>query len=224
MKPISSTPADTGVAHRRERMLEFQLRQRGIRDDRVLSAMARVPRHEFISEPYRDQAYDDNPLPIGQGQTISQPYIVALMLELLSLLPEHTVLEIGTGSGYQTALLAELSRHVYSIERHPELAAQAEAVLRQLSYSNITILVGDGTAGLPALAPFDAIIVSAAAPEFPRTLFEQLREGSRLVVPVGPIDCQQLQLITKQLGNPVVTREVGCRFVPLIGEQGYSSK
>ena len=205
-------------------MLEFQLCQRGIRDQRVLAAMARVPRHEFISEPYRDQAYDDNPLPIGQGQTISQPYIVALMLELLSLKPEDTVLEIGTGSGYQTALLSELSRHVYSIERHIQLAAQAEAVLQRLAYSNITILVGDGTAGLPALAPFNAIIVSAAAPEFPRTLFEQLREGGRLVVPVGPIDCQQLELITKQEGNPVITREVGCRFVPLIGEKGYSSK
>jgi protein-L-isoaspartate(D-aspartate) O-methyltransferase len=224
LKPFSSTAADLNLAHRRERMLEFQLRQRGIRDERVLNAMARVPRHDFIAEPYRDQAYDDNPLPIGQGQTISQPYIVALMLELLNLSPEYTVLEIGTGSGYQTALLAELSRHVYSIERHIQLAAQAEAVLQRLAYANITILIGDGTAGLPALAPFDAIIVSAAAPEFPRTLFEQLREGGRLVVPVGPIDCQQLQLITKQLGSPVITREVGCRFVPLIGEQGYSSK
>ena len=223
MKPFSPTPADISLAHRRERMLEFQLRQRGIRDQRVLAAMARVPRHEFIPEPYRDQAYDDNPLPIGYSQTISQPYIVALMLELLSLAPEHAVFEIGTGSGYQTALLAELSRHVYSIERHPELAAQAEAVLQRLAYSNITILVGDGTAGLPAVAPFDAIIVSAAAPEFPRTLFEQLREGGRLVVPVGPIDCQQLELITKQAGSPVITREVGCRFVPLIGDKGYSS-
>jgi protein-L-isoaspartate(D-aspartate) O-methyltransferase len=224
LKPFSSTPADHGLARRRERMLEFQLRQRRIRDERVLAAMARVPRHEFISEPYRDQAYDDNPLPIGQGQTISQPYIVALMLELLNLSPEYTVLEIGTGSGYQTALLAELSRHVYSIERQVQLAAQAEVVLQRLDYCNITILVGDGTAGLPALAPFDAIIVSAAAPEFPKTLFNQLREGGRLVVPVGPIDCQQLQLITKQLGSPVMTREVACRFVPLIGEQGYSSK
>jgi protein-L-isoaspartate(D-aspartate) O-methyltransferase len=205
-------------------MLELQLRQRGIRDQRVLGAMAKVPRHEFVAEPYRDQAYDDNPLPIGQGQTISQPYIVALMLELLNLSPEHTVLEIGTGSGYLTALLAELSRHVYSIERHVQLAAQAEVILQRLACSNITILVGDGTAGLPALAPFDAIIVSAAAPEFPTTLFEQLREGGRLVVPVGPDDCQQLELITKQAGSPVTTREVGCRFVPLIGEKGYSSR
>lgn len=224
MKPFSSTPADLNLAHRRERMLEFQLRQRGIRDERVLAAMARVPRHEFIAEPYRDQAYDDNPLPIGQGQTISQPYIVALMLELLSLKPEHTVLEIGTGSGYQTALLAELSRHVYSIERHAELAAQAEAVLQRFAYSNITIFIGDGTAGLPALAPFDAIIVSAAAPELPGTLFDELREGGRLVVPVGPVDCQQLQLITKHAGSPVITREVGCRFVPLIGEKGYPTQ
>lgn len=186
--------------------------------------MAKVPRHEFVAEPYRDQAYDDNPLPIGQGQTISQPYIVALMLELLSLKPEDTVLEIGTGSGYLTALLADLSRHVYSIERHVQLAAQAEVILQRLACSNITVLVGDGTAGLPALAPFDAIIVSAAAPEFPTTLFEQLREGGRLVVPVGPVDCQQLELITKLEGSPVITREVGCRFVPLIGERGYSSK
>src|SRR5580700_10560877 len=141
--------------------------------------MARVPREEFVAEPYRAHAYDDNPLPIAEGQTISQPYMVAIMLELLELSPEQTVLEIGTGSGYQTALLAELSRHVYSIERHPELAAQAESVLQRLAYANITILIGDGTAGLPALAPFDAIIVSAAAPEFPRTLFEQLREGGR---------------------------------------------
>ncbi len=221
MKPLSSTPADISLAHRRERMLELQLRQRGIRDERVLAAMARVPRHEFVAEPYRDQAYDDNPLPIGYSQTISQPYIVALMLELLSLKPEDAVLEIGTGSGYLTGLLAELSRHVYSIERHPELAAQAEVVLQRLAYSNITLLVGDGTSGLPALAPFDAIIVSAAAPEFPRTLFEQLREGGRLVVPVGPIECQQLELITKQAASPVITREVGCRFVPLIGEKGY---
>jgi protein-L-isoaspartate(D-aspartate) O-methyltransferase len=223
LKPFSPTPADTNLAHRRERMLEFQLRQRGIGNERVLAAMTRVPRHEFIAEPYRDQAYDDNPLPIGYSQTISQPYIVALMVELLSLESENTVLEIGTGSGYQTALLAELSRHVYSIERHAALAAQADAVLRRLGYSNITILVGDGTAGLPALAPFDAIIVSAAAPEFPRTLFEQLREGGRMVVPVGPIDCQQLELIAKEAGSPVVTREVACRFVPLIGEKGYSS-
>jgi len=222
LKPFSLTPADPGLARRRERMLEFQLRQRGIRNERVLAAMTRVPRHEFIPEPYRDQAYDDNPLPIGYSQTISQPYIVALMVELLRLEPEHTVLEIGTGSGYQTALLAELSRHVYSIERHAELAAQAHAVLQRLAHSNITTLVGDGTAGLPALAPFDAIIVSAAAPEFPRTLFEQLREGGRLVVPVGPIECQQLELITKQAGIPVITREVSCRFVPLIGEKGYS--
>jgi protein-L-isoaspartate(D-aspartate) O-methyltransferase len=224
LKPFSLTSADLDLGHRRERMLKTQLRQRGIRDGRVLAAMARVPRHDFVTEPYRDQAYDDNPLPIGQGQTISQPYIVALMLELLNLSPEHTVLEIGTGSGYQTALLAELSRHVYSIERHAELAAQAEAVLGRLGYPNITVHVGDGTAGLPAYAPFDAIIVSAAAPELPRTLFEQLREGGRLIVPVGPVECQQLQLVTKQQGSPLIAHQVGCRFVPLIGEQGYSSK
>src|ERR1700693_412935 len=145
-------------------MVETQLRQRGIRDERALAAMARVPRHEFVAEPYRGQAYEDNPLPIGESQTISQPYIVALMLEMLDLSPEKTVLEIGTGSGYQTALLAELSRHVYSIERHPALAAEAEAVLRRLGYLNVTLTVGDGSAGLPAHAPFDGVVVSAAAP------------------------------------------------------------
>lgn len=204
-------------------MVEIQLRQRGIRNARVLAAMARVPRQAFVAEPDRDQAYDDNPLPIGHGQTISQPYIVGLMLELLDPQPDQAALEIGTGSGYQTALLAELCKSAYSIERHAELAAQAQLVLFRLGYTNITIQVGDGTAGVPEHAPFDAIIVSAAAPEIPPPLFEQLREAGRLVIPVGPLDCQVLELVTKQQGRPVVSRQVGCRFVPLIGEQGYPS-
>ncbi len=162
-------PTDPASLHR-EQMIQFQLRQRGIRDERVLSAMARVPRHEFVAEPYRDKAYEDSPLPIGQRQTISQPYIVALMLELLAPSREKTILEIGTGSGYQTALLAELSRHVYSVERHPELAAVAGEVLSKLGYANVTLDVGDGSAGLPEHAPFDSIIVSAAAPQFPQAL------------------------------------------------------
>jgi protein-L-isoaspartate(D-aspartate) O-methyltransferase len=201
--------------------LSPQLRQRGIHDERVLAAMARVPREEFVAEPYRAHAYDDNPLPIGEGQTISQPYMVAIMLELLDLSPEQTVLEIGTGSGYQTALLAELSRHVYSIERHPALAAQAQTVLDRLGYTNVTLTVGDGTAGLPAHAPYDAIIVSAAAPSLPQSLFEQLREDGRMVVPIGPPEAQLLQLIRKINGRPEVSEETPCRFVPLIGEQGY---
>jgi protein-L-isoaspartate(D-aspartate) O-methyltransferase len=222
LKPSPSI-LDLDFSHRRHHMVETQLRQRGIRDERVLGAMARVPRHEFVAEPYRGQAYEDNPLPIGESQTISQPYIVALMLELLDVSPEKTVLEIGTGSGYQTALLAELSRHVYSIERHPALAAEAEAVLRWLGYVNVTLTVGDGSAGLPAHAPFDSVVVSAAAPAVPQALFDQLKEDGRLVVPVGPSEAQFLQLVTKTLGRPVISHHAACRFVPLIGEQGYSS-
>ena len=202
-------------------MVDKQLLQRGIRDERVLTAMARVPRHEFVADPYRAQAYDDNPLPIGEGQTISQPYIVALMLEMLEVSEEDIALEIGTGSGYQTALLAQLSRHVYSIERHAALAAKAQAVLAKLGYTNVTIEVGDGSKGLPAHAPFDGIVVSAAAPDLPQALFEQLKEGGRLVVPVGPTEAQFLQLVTKKEGKPVLSEQIPCRFVPLIGEQGY---
>lgn len=208
-------------ADRRARMVEAQLRQRGIQDERVLAAMLKIPRHEFVAPPYRDHAYDDNPLPIGEGQTISQPYIVGLMLELLRLAPDHTVLEIGTGSGYQTALLAELAAHVDSIERQPTLAASAESILRSLGYTNVTVHSGDGSLGLHERAPFDAIIVSAAAPELPAALFVQLKEGGRLVVPVGPPDSQQLLLITKEKGSPVVVESVPCRFVPLIGARGY---
>jgi len=204
-------------------MVASQLRSRGIRDQRVLAAMELVPRHEFVAAEYRGQAYEDHPIPIGQGQTISQPYIVALMLEALTIEPSDTVLEEGTGSGYQTALLAELAGHICSVERHAELARSAEATLARLGYGNVSVNVGDGSHGLSAAAPFDAIIVSAAAPQVPPALFEQLREGGRLVVPVGPSDCQELLLVRKQEGQPVTERLEGCRFVPLIGDQGYSS-
>jgi protein-L-isoaspartate(D-aspartate) O-methyltransferase len=204
-------------------MVETQLRQRGVRDERVLTAMSRVPRHEFVDEPYQPRAYDDNPLPIGEGQTISQPYIVALMLELLGLSPDDTTLEVGTGSGYQTALLAELSKHVYTIERHRLLSAHAQAALQRLGYHNITFVVGDGSKGMPEAAPFNKIVVAAAAPELPPALFEQLMEGGRLVIPVGPAEAQALQVVTKQLGSPVIVEQTPCRFVPLIGEQGYRS-
>jgi protein-L-isoaspartate(D-aspartate) O-methyltransferase len=204
-------------AEQRSRMIESQLWSRGIRDERVLDAMARVPRHEFVSPEYRSQAYDDHPLPIAGGQTISQPFIVALMLEHLRLAPSETVLEIGTGSGYQTALLAELVARVYSMERHAALAAGAVATLRKLGYSNVTIVTGDGSLGLPEQAPFDAIIVSAAASSVPPALFEQLREGGRMIIPVGAEDAQELQLVRKLDGRPQTTRLEGCRFVPLIG-------
>lgn len=197
-------------------MVESQLRARGITDVRVLDAMTRVPRHEFTPERYRDQAYEDHPLPIGEGQTISQPYIVALMLEALELKAGDRTLEVGTGSGYVTALLAELTAEVFSVERHAVLAGQARELLARLGYRNVNVAVGDGSQGLPAFAPFDAIVVSAAAPELPSPLLAQLAEGGRMIIPVGLADSQQLQLIHMRNGQPhIVLREL-CRFVPLV--------
>src|SRR5882672_8390073 len=200
----------------RRKMAESQLRSRGIRDERVLGAMERVPRHEFVDPSYRDQAYEDHPLPIKAGQTVSQPYIVALMLETLHLEPFSKVLEIGTGSGYQTAILAEISTHVYSVERHPQLAGEARETLSRLGYTNLTLRVADGGQGLAEYAPFDAIVVSAAAKQIPAPLFTQLREGGRMIIPVGPPEAQELQLVRKREGNPLITLLEGCRFVPLI--------
>jgi protein-L-isoaspartate(D-aspartate) O-methyltransferase len=210
-----------GFAQQRESMVEVQLRARGIYDERVLAAMARVPRHEFVPEEYWDQAYEDHPLPIGEGQTVSQPYIVAIMLQAVSLAGTETVLEIGTGSGYQAAVLGELAKRVHTIERHASLAHCAKAVLHRLAYSNLTVHVGDGSQGLPEHAPFDAIVVSAAAPRIPPSLFEQLRNGGRLAIPVGPASAQEFQLVRKEHGMMAITRLEGCRFVPLIGCQGY---
>ena len=203
-------------------MVKAQLQARCIRDERVLAAMAKVPRHEFVAPEYRKQAYEDHPLPIGKEQTLSQPYIVAIMLEALELRGSEIVLEVGTGSGYQTALLAELAQRVYSIERHESLAREAEARLLSLGYNNVTVIVGDGSQGLMQSAPFDAVIVSAAAPRVPTSLVEQLREGGRMVVPVGPAQSQELLLVRKQAGDAVVKTLEGCRFVPLIGGQGYA--
>jgi protein-L-isoaspartate(D-aspartate) O-methyltransferase len=218
----AETQIDHFLAQRRS-MVESQLRARGIRDERVLTAMFHVPRHEFVSEEYRDQVYEDHPIPIGEGQTLSQPYIVAIMLQALALEPSDVVLEVGTGSGYQTALLSELTREVYSVERHASLAHAAEATLARLGYTKVKVLLGDGSHGLAERAPFDAIVVSAAAPQIPPPLFEQLREGGRMVVPVGPPHAQELQLVRKQAGQPVVANLEGCRFVPLIGSEGYRS-
>lgn len=212
--------ADRFAALRRK-MVSQQLRARGVGDARVLATMDKVPRHLFVDRDCQEQAYEDHPVPIGEGQTISQPLIVAVMLEALSLDGPETVLEIGTGSGYQTALLAELAKQVYSIERLPELAHSATARLKDLGCQNASVSVGDGSLGLPDKAPFDAIVVSAAAPLVPPALLEQLREGGRLVIPVGPAHAQELQLVRKQHGQIVIVNLEGCRFVPLIGQQGY---
>ena len=205
----------------RQVMVRDQLLRRGIRDHRVADTMGRIPRHEFVAAEYRDEAYEDRPLPIGAGQTISQPYIVAVTLSALALRGDERVLEIGTGSGYQAAILAELTQAVYSVERHESLARSAEHLLRGLGYHNIAIQVGDGSLGWPQEAPYDAIVVSADAPRIPDALFAQLREGGAMVIPVGAPDAQDLQFVRKQEGSPVVESLNACRFVPLIGEQGY---
>jgi protein-L-isoaspartate(D-aspartate) O-methyltransferase len=202
----------------RLRMVESQLRARGIMDARVLEAMSRVPRPEFIAERYRSQAYEDYPLPIGEGQTISQPYIVALMLQALAITPEDRVLEIGTGSGYVTALLAELAASVISMERHLTLANPARELLARLGYGNVKVVTGDGSRGYPESAPYDVILVSAAAPELPHILVAQLAESGRMIIPVGREDSQQLQLIRLRNSQPEITLRELCRFVPLVSD------
>jgi protein-L-isoaspartate(D-aspartate) O-methyltransferase len=201
----------------RQQMIDHDLRARGIADERVLRAMRRVPRHEFVPEAYRKEAYEDHPLPIGERQTISQPYIVAIMLEALALQPTDIVLEVGTGSGYVTALLAELTAQVVSVERYPVLAAEARQILSTLGYNNVKLVVGDGSLGFASSAPYEAILVSAATPVVPEALLLQLREdGGRMILPVGPTESQQLQLIRMQAGRAVVTPCGACRFVPLV--------
>jgi protein-L-isoaspartate(D-aspartate) O-methyltransferase len=215
------SPAETAMyVTLRLRMVESQLRARGIADERVLDAMARVPRHEFTAGRYRDQAYEDYPLPIGEGQTISQPYIVALMLEALALTPTDRVLEVGTGSGYVAALLAELAAQVISLERHAVLADDARELLAHLGYANVKVIAGDGSLGFPEHAPYDAIIVSAAAPKVPPALLEQLAEGGRMIIPIGLADSQQLQLVRMHNGQPQTEWRELCRFVPLVSGSG----
>jgi protein-L-isoaspartate(D-aspartate) O-methyltransferase len=211
-------PADAFAAAR-ERMVEIQLRGRGIRDPEVLRAMGTVPRHELVPEPLRSRAYDDGPLPIGEGQTISQPYVVAAMTEALELEPGQRVLEIGTGSGYQAAVLAELGVQVYSIELEPELAARARRDLDRLGYGRVVTRQGDGYQGWPEHAPFDAIVVTAAPEDVPEALVAQLAVGGRMVVPVGKY-AQDLLLLRKQ--SEGVTREtlMPVRFVPMRSESG----
>ena len=218
---LNATTQPDPYARERRHMVESQLRNRGIRDERVLDAMLRIPRHQFVHQQFAPQAYDDHPIPIAENQTISQPFIIAVSLQALALTGSESVLEVGTGSGYQTALLAVLARTVYSIERYATLARSAETILAQLGCNNVKVMVGDGSNGLREFAPYDAILVSAAAPSVPRSLLDQLSDQGRMVVPVGPPQAQELQLVRKQTGEPVVQTLEGCRFVPLIGAEGY---
>ena len=202
-------------------MVERQLRGRDVDDERVLDAMGRVPRELFVPSRLRRRAYDDAALPIGEDQTISQPYMVARIVEALALRGDERVLDVGTGSGYQAAVLAELAGEVDTIERIPALAEQARDNLLAAGYARVTVHVGDGSRGLPARAPFGAIAVAAAAPELPAALYAQLEERGRLVVPVGKRGLQRLQVVVRSPEGPAVLRSVPCRFVPLLGEEGF---
>ena len=208
-------------AQQREEMLDKQLRRRGITHVAVLAAMQKVPRHEFVPPDLRGQAYEDIPLPIGSGQTISQPYIVAAMTAALRVHPGDRVLEIGTGCGYQAAVLSLLAREVFSIERRAELASSASQRLERLGFSNVHVHCGDGSVGLPELAPFDDILVAAAAPAVPKPLLDQLAQEGRMIIPIGDADSQDLQLIERH-GEAFPSRLLeGCRFVPLVGHHGW---
>ena len=205
----------------RAAMVARQLRERGIRDERVLAAMSRVPRELFVPESLVAHAYDDGALPIGQHQTISQPFVVATICSLLSLTGTERVLDVGTGSGYQAAVLAELAAEVVTIERIPELAESARGLLQEMGYENVEVRAGDGSLGVPDRAPFDGIAVAAAAPFVPPALYEQLGDGGRLVLPRGTRVGQDLVLVVRTPQGPVERRSIACRFVPLVGDEGF---
>ena len=207
----------------RREMVERQLRRRDIVDEDVLHALERVPREAFVGERERRRAFDDAALPIGCGQTISQPYMVARICEALAVRPGQLILDVGTGSGYQAAVLAELGAEVVTIERIPQLAEQARSNLAAAGYERAQVVVGDGTLGVPERAPFDGVAVAAAAPDLPETLYEQLRPGGRLVVPVGGQRAQRLEVIVRSPEGPAVIHSVPCRFVPLVGEEGFGA-
>ena len=220
---MSCNGSSVELAAERERMVRTQIEGRGVRDERVLAVMRAVPRHRFVSEELRHAAYDDGPLPIGHGQTISQPYIVAVMTELLAPGPDDVVLDIGTGSGYQAAVLGRLAKRVISIEIVPELADEARARLAALGYTNVEVIAGDGWKGLPAGAPFDGILVAAAPPEVPPALLDQLDVGARLVIPVGQWE-QDLRVYERTASGIEERTIFGVRFVPLVhGKEGESS-
>jgi protein-L-isoaspartate(D-aspartate) O-methyltransferase len=202
-------------------MVDEQIAGRGVTDERVLAVMRKIPRHEFLPEAIRGMAYNDSALPLGEGQTMSQPYMVALMTELLGLKGAERVLEIGTGSGYQAAVLAELCEKVYTVERIKSLADKARALLDRLGYKSVAIKVYDGTYGWKEMAPFDAIIVTAGSPDIPAPLVEQLKEGGRMVIPVGDRFGQQLVTLVKTAEGVTTERSIPCVFVPLIGNHGW---
>jgi protein-L-isoaspartate(D-aspartate) O-methyltransferase len=223
MASINGTNRHGDEVVARQVMVREQLEHRDITDPRVVAAMREVPRHLFVPPVWRSEAYSDKPLPIDEGQTISQPYMVAIMLQLLALQGNERVLEIGTGSGYQTAVLSRLAAQVYSLEYFPALAEHARSLLHRLGYNNVQVLVGDGGLGLPTYAPYGGIIVAAAAPRPPAPLLRQLAEGGRLVIPVGTTSRQELLRITKQAEAYQEERGVHCRFVPLLGVEGWEA-
>jgi len=214
----------SNLEFKRLEMVEHQIQARGVKDPLVLAAMRKVPRHLFVPKEYEESAYDDRPLPIGHGQTISQPYMVASMTEALKLEGGEKVLEVGAGSGYQAAILAEIADRVVSIERVADLASKAASILENLGYSNVKVVVGDGTKGYEPDAPYDAIIVTAGAPEVPPPLVEQLNDGGRLVIPVGNSFQQTLKKVTKRGNKTKVEDLEPCVFVPLIGEYGWHGR
>ena len=222
MATVNGTRKEPDYTAERLVMIRGQLQRRGITDTRLLQAMQEVPRHAFVPPAWRHEAYSDRPLPIADNQTISQPYMVAIMTQSLVLQGHERVLEVGTGSGYQAAILSRLAAHVYTMEYFRDLAERARATLQRLGYTNVQVITGDGGPGLPAQAPYHGILVAAAAPHVPQPLLTQLVDGGRLVIPVGSVTSQELLIITRRGDGYAQLRSVPCRFVPLLGREGWA--